>query len=192
MASLSISPSTTTPQWPWVVYSQKQASTISTSSGTASFIARSARWTTPSACQASLPTSSFFSGRPNRMTAGMPRRATSSASRAASSAERWNCPGRDGIGLRMPRPGRTNSGNTRSSAARVVSRTRRRMAGLRRSRRGRVSGNDIFPEPSLSRPAVQTRAPPGRARPRRRSVGARKRAAAMSSPGIPLPGGPWN
>ena len=55
------------------------------------------RCTTPSACQASLPTSSFFSGRPNRITDGMPSFAISSASRASSSTEKWNCPGSDEI-----------------------------------------------------------------------------------------------
>ena len=70
-----------------------------------------------------------------------------------------------------------------------VSRTRRRMAGLRRSRRGRVSGNDIFPEPSLSRPAVQTRARPGRARPRRRRSAQGSGPPRCQAREIPLPGG---
>ena len=78
----------TTPQWPCVVYSQKQASTATVSSGTAFLMARTAFCTTPSGCQASLPTSSFFSGRPNRMTAGMPSFAISSASRASMSTEK--------------------------------------------------------------------------------------------------------
>ncbi len=88
VASLSISPFITTPQWPCVVYSQKHASTETISSGVAFLMARIARCTTPSGCQASLPTSSFFSGRPNRMTPGMPSLAISSASRASSSTEK--------------------------------------------------------------------------------------------------------
>ena len=68
-----------------------------TSSGTAFLMARIARWTTPSSCHASLPTSSFFSGMPNRITAGMPSFATSSASRASLSTEKWNWPGSEEI-----------------------------------------------------------------------------------------------
>ncbi len=43
VASLSIWPSITTPQWPCVVYSQKHASTETISSGVAFLIARIAR-----------------------------------------------------------------------------------------------------------------------------------------------------
>ena len=48
VASLSTSPSTTTPQWPWLVYSQRQTSVITASSGAASLSARTARCTIPS------------------------------------------------------------------------------------------------------------------------------------------------
>ena len=46
--SLSTSPSRTMPQWPCDVYSHRQTSVITTSSGWASFSARTAIWTTPS------------------------------------------------------------------------------------------------------------------------------------------------
>src|SRR5450432_1204790 len=140
VASLSSWPSVMTPQWPCVVYSQKQASTATVSSGTAFLRARMAFWTTPSWCQASLPTSSFFDGRPNRMTPGMPSFAISSASRASASTEKWNWPGSDEISRRTPVPGQTKSGKMKLSGESVVSRTRRRSAGVRRRRRGRVSG----------------------------------------------------
>ena len=47
--SLSTWPSgRTTPQWPCDVYSQRHTSVMTTSSGSASLIARVASWTTPS------------------------------------------------------------------------------------------------------------------------------------------------
>ena len=46
--SFTISPSCTTPQWPWSMYSHRQTSVITTSSGTSSLMARIASWTTPS------------------------------------------------------------------------------------------------------------------------------------------------
>ena len=66
---------------------------------TAFLMARMARCTRPSAFQASVPTASFFSGTPNRITAGMPSFAISSASRASLSTENWNWPGSDEISL---------------------------------------------------------------------------------------------
>ena len=41
------SPSSSTPQWPWSVYSQRQTSVMTSISGTASLIAATADWTTP-------------------------------------------------------------------------------------------------------------------------------------------------
>ena len=46
--STSLDPSRKTPQWPCEVYSQRQTSVITTTSGCASFSARTAIWTTPS------------------------------------------------------------------------------------------------------------------------------------------------
>ena len=49
LGSLSTEPSArSSPQWPWSVYSQRQTSVITTSSGCASLIARVASWTIPS------------------------------------------------------------------------------------------------------------------------------------------------
>ena len=57
--SLSTSPSRSTPQCPCDVYWQRQTSVISTSSGTASRIARSPSWTIPSSSYAELAASSL-------------------------------------------------------------------------------------------------------------------------------------
>ena len=55
-----------------VVYSSKQASSMTVSSGHAFLMARVACCTRPSSFHASEPTASFLSGTPKRMTAGMP------------------------------------------------------------------------------------------------------------------------
>ena len=41
-------PSSTTPQWPWLVYSQRHTSVITSRSGMVSFTARTACWMMPS------------------------------------------------------------------------------------------------------------------------------------------------
>ena len=65
VASLSTTPSSrSTPQWPWLVYSQRQRSVITSRSGCAALIARVASWTTPSSSQAPEPSSSFAAGQP--------------------------------------------------------------------------------------------------------------------------------
>ena len=46
--SFSISPSLISPQWPWLVYSSRQTSQITSRSGRLFFTARTARWTMPS------------------------------------------------------------------------------------------------------------------------------------------------
>ena len=51
MASLSTAPSRSTPQWPWLVYSQQQTSVRSSRSGCRARIRRSARWTMPSSAK---------------------------------------------------------------------------------------------------------------------------------------------
>ena len=78
VASLSTVPSErTTPQWPWLVYSHRHRSVITSRSGWASLIARVASWTTPSSSQAPEPSSSLAAGSPNRSTAGIPSWAAS-------------------------------------------------------------------------------------------------------------------
>ena len=72
-----------TPQWPWSVYSQKQASAATASWGASFLIWRMACWTTPLSLQASDPTASFLPGTPNSMT---PETPMSAAARAASTA----------------------------------------------------------------------------------------------------------
>ncbi len=41
-------PSSTTPQWPWLVYSHRQTSVTTSRSGMVSFTARTACWMMPS------------------------------------------------------------------------------------------------------------------------------------------------
>ncbi len=70
----------TIPQWPWLMYSQRQTSVMTRMSGTFSLISRTALWMTPSFASAPEAISSFFSGIPKRRIAGIP----SSFIRAAS------------------------------------------------------------------------------------------------------------
>ena len=67
VASLSTVSPRSTPQWPWLVYSQQQTSVMSSRSGWRSRSRRSARWTMPSSAKFSVPTSSFAAGRPKSM-----------------------------------------------------------------------------------------------------------------------------
>ncbi len=67
VGSLATSPFSITPQCPWLVYSHKQTSVITTSLSFARRIASIARCTAPVADQASDPRSSLCSGRPNSM-----------------------------------------------------------------------------------------------------------------------------
>ncbi len=100
----------TMPQCPWLMYSHRQTSPITIRPGTAALMARVAFCTMPSSAQAPVATSSFFSGSPNRITAGMPSDFTSRHSFTVSSMERLNTPGILPIGLRTPSPAQTNSG----------------------------------------------------------------------------------
>ena len=141
VASLSTTPSErSTPQWPWLVYSQRQRSVITSRSGCAVLIARVASWMTPSSSHAPEPSSSLDAGSPNSSTAGMPSAYASPASRTAASIERWSTPGIEGIGVRPLLPWTTNIGYTRCRAASSVSRTRSRMPVVARRRRRRVAG----------------------------------------------------
>ncbi len=141
VSSFWTTPSRTTPQCPCDVYSHRHTSVITMRSGTASFSARTPRCTTPSSAKLPEPSSSLASGMPKRMTAGMPSSATSRPSLTSSSTDVWATPGMDWTGLRTPSPGTTNSGRIRSSTVTRVSRTMRRSVSVRRSRRGRYSGN---------------------------------------------------
>src|SRR6058998_2452923 len=63
VGSLSTSPSFTTPQWPWSVYSQRQTSVTRTSPGAASRMAPSARGMMPPGSVAPLPHAEEDDGR---------------------------------------------------------------------------------------------------------------------------------
>jgi hypothetical protein len=128
------------PQWPWSVYSHMHTSVITTSPGTCSFSARTARGMIPASSYAPDPTASFFSGTPKRITERTPASYPACASATSSSTESWNTPGIDFTGVWTFLPGTAKSGQTRSSGARVVSRTRLRRASVRRMRRGRSWG----------------------------------------------------
>ena len=142
VASLSTTPSArSTPQWPWLVYSHRQRSVMTSRSGWAALIARVASWTTPSSSHAPEPCSSLSAGRPNSSTPGMPSSAAIPASSTAPSIERWSTPGSDGIGVRRSPPATTNIGRIRWETDSSVSRTRPRRRPVRRSRRSRVAGN---------------------------------------------------
>src|SRR6185437_6743298 len=145
-ASLSTSPPRSTPQWPCAVYSQRQTSVSSSSSGNRGRRARSACWTMPSAIHAPEPSSSFSSGIPNRITDLTPSLNSSSHSRTAPSTVWRVIPGRSSFGSAS---GATKRGITRSSSEKVVSRTRSRSAPVRRSRRMRVTGK-AFTETAYS------------------------------------------
>ncbi len=72
VASFCTCPFSIMPQWPWLVYSHRQTSVITSMSGT-SFLTRfTACWTMPSLANAPVPCSSFFAGMPKSRSAGMP------------------------------------------------------------------------------------------------------------------------
>src|SRR5438094_311491 len=117
-ASLSISSPRRTPQWPCDVYSQRQTSVASTSSGKPARSSRSARWTIPSSSYAPEPPSSFSSGIPKSNTAETPSPTSVSASSTSASTERWAMPGRPASGWTTPSPGQTMSGIPKSPRSR--------------------------------------------------------------------------
>ena len=110
VGSLRTVPSSTMPQWPWLVYSHRHTSVITSRSGTRSFTARTACWMMPSSAYASDARASFSAGTPKRRIAGMPIPAASLASFSSSSIDTLNCPGIAEMGSRTPRPWVTNSG----------------------------------------------------------------------------------
>src|SRR5262249_18215256 len=68
VGSLLTSLSTITPQWPWSVYSQRQTSVATTTSGDALLIARTAACTGAFGSYDADPMSSLCSGRPKSST----------------------------------------------------------------------------------------------------------------------------
>ena len=175
--SLSTWPSSrTTPQWPCEVYSHRHTSVITTSSGRASLMARTASWTTPSSSNAPEACSSLCDGMPNSSTAGTPSSCASAASSTAWEIDSRSMPGIASIGVRLSVPSSTNIGWTRCDGVSSVSRTMSRSRPVRRSRRMRVAGKAIAF--SLRRIGA---APGGRA-----AVNAAVRSARCSS-GPPTP-----
>ena len=71
------------------------------------------------------------------MTLLTPSALAAATSFTASSTDRLNTPGIDGTSRRTPSPSQTNSGSMNMSGESRVSRTRARIAGVRRSRRNR-------------------------------------------------------
>ena len=100
VASLSTTPSSrSTPQCPWLVYSQRQRSAMTSRSGCAALIARVASWTMPSSSHAPEPCSSLSAGQAEQQHGGDASAAASPASSTAPSIERWSMPGSEGIGV---------------------------------------------------------------------------------------------
>ncbi len=165
VASLSTSSCwSSTPQWPWSVYSSRHRSAITTwSSPSSSRSARSARCAIPSGFHASEPSASLRSGTPNSMNASTPLLAISDASLRRDSSVCWDCPGIEAIGTGSVMPSFTNSGATRCRGASSVSRINARSAGVRRIRRGRRRRGSF----------IRMDATAGRARARRRRPGRR-------------------
>ena len=105
--------STIIPQCPWLVYSHRHTSPISTSFFPAldRFRARSALLhDARHRPRLRSPCSSFDAGNPNSSSPATPSPATSSASFTASSTERLNTPGIEPMGLRTPSPGQMKRG----------------------------------------------------------------------------------
>ena len=86
------------PQWPWSVYSHRHTSVITSSSGSASLIARVAICTMPSSSHAPEPSPSLWSGMPNSRTAGMPACSSSPASSTSAEIDSRSTPGIASIG----------------------------------------------------------------------------------------------
>ncbi len=143
VASLSTSPAgVRMPQCPWSVYSSRQRSAISTVSRPTS-AARSPRacWTMPAGSSAAEPRASLTAGMPNRTRPPTPASAASAAALRTLSLVCCSTPGIEATGCGSPIPSLTNSGSTRSAGRTLVGATRRRMAAVRRSLRGRAAGN---------------------------------------------------
>src|SRR5439155_1287797 len=87
LASFATSPFSTMPQCPWSVYSQRQTSVTTSSSGSALLIASTARTTIPSAAYAPEPIASLRSGMRKMITAGTPRSNAALHSSTARSSE---------------------------------------------------------------------------------------------------------
>ena len=135
------------PQCPCDVYSHRHTSAISTKLSSARFALnrRNPCCTMPASSHAPVAASSFSAGSPNSSSPPTPSAALRSASRSASSSDRLNTPGIDPIGRRTPSPGTRNSGEISCPGSSRVSRTRLRIASVRRIRRIRTTPVPIPP-----------------------------------------------
>ena len=164
--------SSSTPQWPWSVYSSTHRSAISTtSSPTSPRRSASASWTMPSGSKAPLPTASLCAGTPNSTTARTPRPASSATSLRRLSRVCCTTPGSDAIGcgsvdaLAHEQRG-DQVGSAHGRLGDEVAQRRRRAAGGAAGRPGTW-------QPSTS--SYGARAPDDRRRRWRRRVGRRRR-----------------
>ena len=114
-------------------------SVITVSSGTAFFTARTARSTSASSRNATLPSGSLSLGsiEGNRATAGTPSLRNARHSFTKSIRLRRHTPGMDGTGSAPPSPSITNSGAIKSWGRSTVSSVNARRLAVRRNRRGR-------------------------------------------------------
>ena len=141
---MRMAPFSTIPQWPWLMYSQRQTSVITTrSSPRRALMALAASWVIPSSAYAWDAISSLFFGMPKRMTAGTPRDATSSASSTTFCRGNWYCPGIVPMGSLLEMDSFTNKGYMRSSGARMVAFTMDRILEVLRNLRILTLGNVI-------------------------------------------------
>ena len=154
--SLSTSPSSrSTPQWPWLVYSHRHRSVMTSRSGCSALIARVASCTIPSSSHAPEPSSSFVAGQAEQQHRGdtraqrprPPRRRRPRRTSGRSPACWRSARGRRG------RAARTS--DRRGAPARAPSRAPARAAApVLRRRRMRVAGNTCGSlEPSVLRQA---------------------------------------
>src|SRR5690349_8273977 len=106
---------------------------------------RSATLSTPSGSTPALPVESCRAGTPNSISPPTPAATASAAALRSESRVCWTTPGIDETGTGSLAPSLTNIGSTSCRGRRVVSATRRRSAGVARSRRGRWVGKAIGP-----------------------------------------------
>ena len=94
----------------------------------------------PCGSTAPVPVASLVVGRPNSITPPSPASTASVATFFKVSRVCWNTPGMLEISRGSVASSATNSGSTSWLGRTAVSATRRRSAGVRRSRRGRIAG----------------------------------------------------
>ena len=114
-------------------------------SPTSARTSRSATLSTPSGSTPALPVASRRAGTPKSISPPTPAATASVAALRSVSRVCCTTPGIDVTGTGSSMPSRTNIGSTSWRGRRSVSATRRRIAGVARSRRGRWVGNIAGP-----------------------------------------------